>query len=152
MFIGELVEQNRVSFHESFDSWEEAIKASCKPLIDDGTIEDAYVESVIASVKEHGPYIIIMPDVALPHAQENAVGVNDTAISFMKVEEPVRFEEGNPEKDARLFFTLASADHNVHLENMGKLAEILMNQPLVDELLQAKNVDDLIAIDEKYSE
>ena len=152
MFIGELVEQNRVSFHESFDSWEEAIKASCKPLIDDGTIEDAYVESVIASVKEHGPYIIIMPDVALPHAQENAVGVNDTAISFMKVEKPVRFEEGNPEKDARLFFTLASADHNVHLENMGKLAEILMNQPLVDELLQAKNVDDLIAIDEKYSE
>lgn len=151
MFIGELIEKNRVSFHERFDSWEEAIRASCQTLIDDGSIEDAYVESVINSVKKFGPYIIIMPNVALPHAQENAEGVNDTAISFMKVEEPVSFEEGNPEKDARLFFTLASADHNVHLENMGKLAELLMNQPLVDELLEAKNVDDLLVLDEKYS-
>lgn len=152
MLIKELVDKNRICFHEKFNSWEEAIAASCQPLIKDNSIESVYVDAIIECVKKYGPYIVLAPNIAMPHSQEGAVGVNDTGISFMKVEEPVHFEEGNPEKDARLFFVLASVDHNVHLQNMEKLAMLLLNDELVEELLVAKTVEELLAIDKKYSQ
>lgn len=151
MLIKELVEKNRICFHQSFDNWEDAIAASCQPLLADNSIEEVYITAIIECVKKYGAYIVLAPNIAMPHSQEGAEGVNDTAISFMKVEEPVHFEEENPEKDARLFFVLASIDHDVHLQNMEKLAMLLLNDDLVEELLMAKSVEDLMAIDEKYS-
>lgn len=65
----------------------------------------------------------------------------------MKVEEPVHFQEGDPEKDAYLFFVLASADHGEHIENMQKLAEMLLKPGVVDKLLEAKSAEDLLALD-----
>lgn len=128
MFLKELAEKNRVCFHQKFSTWEEAVAASCQPLLEDGSIEKEYVESVIACVKKYGPYIVFAPKIAMPHSQEGAVGVNRTAVSFMKVEEPVHFDENDPEKDAYLFFVLASADHSEHIDNMQKLAQMLLTR------------------------
>lgn len=150
MLIKDFVEKNRYCFHKGFDTWEEAIKASCQPLLDDKSIEPAYVEAIINCVKKYGPYIVLAPNIAMPHAQEGAEGVNDTAISFMRLEEPVHFEEGNSEKDARLFFVFASENHEIHLKNMEKLAMLLMNEELVSELLEAEDVEDLLRISDKY--
>ncbi len=152
MFLKELVDKKRVCFHESFDTWEDAVRAGCQPLIDDNTIEENYIQEIIDCVNKYGPYIVIAPDIAMPHSQEGVTGVKDTAISFMKVEQPVHFEVGNPEKDARLFFTLASKDHNIHLENMSKLAMLLSSQDVIDALLNAKNEEDLLAIVEEVEE
>lgn len=150
MFLKELVDKERVCFHESFATWEDAIAASCQPLLKDGTIEQAYIDSVIDCVKKYGPYIVFAPNIAMPHSQEGAVGVHETAVSFMKVEEPVRFEEGNPDKDARLFFVLASTDHKKHMENMEKLAGMLLMPGMIDELLKVTNVEELLALDARY--
>lgn len=151
MLIKELVEKNRVSFHESFPDWENAVVASCETLLADGSIEKSYVDSVVNCIKEYGPYIVLAPDIAMPHSQKGAVGVHDTAIAFMKVEQPVHFEEGNPEKDARLFFTLAAIDNDQHFANMQKLAELLFMDGFVQDMLQAKSTDDLLKIDRKYT-
>jgi ascorbate PTS system EIIA or EIIAB component len=150
MFIEELVAKERVQFYEEFSSWEEAIMASFKPLLADGSITGAYVDSVIHCVTKYGPYIVFAPDIAMPHAQENAEGVRQNAISFMKVEKPVEFEKGNREKDARLFFSLASANHDIHLENMQKLAEILLKDGVIAALLEAHDADDLLAIEKRF--
>ena len=148
--LKEFVEKGRFCFHGSFDNWEDSIRASCKPLIDEGVCESIYAETIIDCVKKYGPYIIIIPNVALPHAQEGALGVHDTAISFMKVETPVKFDPDDSEKDAKLFFVLASVNHDKHLENMAKLSDMLMNEDLVNELMNAKSEKDLLALDEKY--
>ena len=81
--LREFVETGRYSFREKFDSWEEAIAASCEPIIKEGVIEPVYVEAVINCVKKYGPYIIIAPNIAMPHSTEGAEGVNETAICFM---------------------------------------------------------------------
>lgn len=74
MFLKELAEKNRVCFHQKFSTWEEAVAASCQPLLEDGSIEKEYVESVIACVKKYGPYIVFAPKIAMPHSQEGASG------------------------------------------------------------------------------
>lgn len=148
--LREFVEKKHYSFHSSFTNWDEAISASCQPLIDDGTIEPVYVEAIIDCVHKYGPYIVIAPNIAMPHSTEGAEGVNGTAICFMKVEQAVQFDLEDREKDARLFFTLASCNHEQHLENMMKLSEMLMNDDLVEELLQVTSAKDLLALQEKY--
>lgn len=149
MLLKDLVEKKRVSFRESFETWEDAVQASCEPLLQDGSITQDYVNSVIGCVKKYGPYIVFTPHIALPHSQEGAVGVNDTAVCFMKVEKPVRFVEGNPDKDAELFFVLASKDHNEHLKNMEQLAMMLLKPNMVDKLLAVKNEQDLLELDKE---
>ena len=138
--LREFVEKKHYLFAEEAADWEEAILMSCKSLEAD----------IVECVKKYGPYIVIMPNVALPHSQEGAVGVNKTAIGFMKLDKPVSFDPDDPEKDARLFFTLASCNPNQHLDNMTRLSEMLMNEELVEELLDASGPEDLLRLQEKY--
>lgn len=148
--LREFVKNKHTAFHKHFDSWEEAVQAGCEPLLRDNTITQDYVNSVIQCVKDFGPYIVIAPMIAMPHSSTGAIGVNKNHIGFMKVEEPVHFTPGDPEKDARLFFTLAAVDADRHLENMVKLSEMLMNDDLITALLEAKSDEDLLAIADKY--
>ncbi|MDO4555676.1 MAG: PTS sugar transporter subunit IIA, partial [Lachnospiraceae bacterium] len=76
-------------------------------------------------------------------------GVHKTAIAFMKLEEPVSFEEGNPEMDAKLFFTLASCNPEQHLDNMQRLSNMMMNEKAMEALLEAKTPEDLLKIQEE---
>ena len=141
----ELVEKKRYSFHEGFDTWQEAVRAACQPLLADGTIEPEYPEAIIAKVEELGPYIVIAPDICIPHAQEG-VGVHDTAVCFMKTEKPVSFSDDG-EHDARLFFVLASTNNAIHLQNLSEMAETLSDEDFVARLLQAKSPEDLVKLE-----
>lgn len=148
--LKEFVEQKHCKFAKEAKDWKEAIRMSCEPLEADGTVEANYKEDIIACVEKYGPYIVIIPDVAMPHSQEGAVGVNKTAISFMKLKNAVSFEPGDPEKDARLFFTLASCNPEQHLNNMMRLSEMLSNEEIVAALLEADSEKDLLEIENKY--
>lgn len=150
MMLKEFVEKKHYKFADSAEDWKEAIRMSCEPLEFDGTVEDNYKEDIIKCVEKYGPYIVIAPNIAMPHSQEGAEGVNKTAVSFMKLETPVSFEPGDSELDAQLFFTLASCNPEQHLDNMSRLSEMLMNEDLVEELAQAKTPEDLLKLEEKY--
>lgn len=147
MFFKELIAKGRYSFHEGFTNWQDAIKASCEPLLKDKTIEPSYVNDIISKVNELGAYIVIAPNICIPHAQEG-VGVNDTAICFMKTEKPVKFSD-DVEQDASLFFVLASTDNDKHMQNLMGLSEMLSDDSIVEKLLNAKNADDLKKIAEE---
>lgn len=142
------VEEKHYRFAKEAADWREAIRMSCASLEADGTVEANYKEDIITCVEKHGPYIVIMPNVAMPHSQEGAKGVNKTAVAFMKLEKPVCFDENDPGKDAQLFFTLASCNPDQHLKNMMRLSEMLMNEEVVKALEAAKTPEDLLKIQE----
>lgn len=148
--LREFVEQRHVKFAASAPDWREAIRMSCETLEADGTVEANYKEDIIRCIEEYGPYIVIMPDVAMPHSQECAKGVHKTAIGFMKLDQPVSFDPEDPEKDAVLFFTLASCNPDQHLENMSRLVDLLENEELVEALKSAKTEADLLRLQEQY--
>lgn len=152
MLLKELVENKLTGYQESFDNWKDAVVANGEVLKKEGYIEDAYVDAVIACIEKYGPYIVIAPNIAMPHSTEGAPGVLKTGIGFMKVNQPVHFDENDPEKDARLFFMLASNDSEAHLNNMMQLADMLSNDDLVADLLECQNDEDVLKVAEKYSE
>ena len=138
--LKEIIGKGYYSFEQHFDDWQEAIRAGYRTLLEAGVVEDIYVQAVIDCVNKYGPYIVIVPDIAMPHSTEGAKGCHGTAISFMKVEEPVDFDKQDPDKKARLFFSLAAVDHEQHLHN---IQDALMNEELVNALLEAHTVEEL---------
>ncbi|MGN8830996.1 PTS sugar transporter subunit IIA [Selenomonas montiformis] len=142
----EFVETKHYSFHEGFADWRDAIRAACAPLLADGTIEKEYPEIIIEKVEELGPYIVIAPNICIPHA-ERGRGVNGTAMCFMKTEKPVSFDPDDPEKDARIFVVLAATDDEVHLSNLMALSETLSDEDIVAKVLAAKTPEDLLQIE-----
>lgn len=124
--------------------WKEAIRMSCHKLESSGLITDQYVQEIIESVEEHGPYIVIVPQVAMPHAQATSEGVLGTGISFTKFPKPVAFydEEYDEDRPATLFFTLAAKNPDEHLENITKLMELLSDEMIIENLLVTDTLDD----------
>ena len=143
----EFVAKKRYSFHKGFDDWRDAVRAACQPLVDEGVADELYPKEIIKKVEELGPYIVIAPNIAIPHAQEG-LGVHDTAMCLMLTEEPVHFDPNDPEKDARIFVVLASVDNNVHLQNLSALSDSLSDEDLVAKLLEAKTPEDLLKLED----
>lgn len=151
MLLKEIVEKNHYVFIDRADNWQEAIRLGCRPLEQSGVVNAGYADEIIACVEKHGPYIVLMPHFALPHSMENSTSANGTAIGFMKVAQPVQFDPEDRDKDATVFFTLASVDSDQHLLNMRQLFKMLTNQDLCGDLLQVSCPEDLLALAEKYS-
>lgn len=124
--------------------WQEAITISCEKLINKNLITPNYVQEIIQNIIEHGPYIIIGEQIAMPHAAADSPGVLGTGIAFTKFEEPVIFydEETQEERPATLFFTLAAKDANAHLDNITQLMDLLMDESKVEELMKSRSIDD----------
>lgn len=142
--LKEIIEKNRYSFHKGFEKWEDAVLAACKPLIEEGAIEVEYVNSIISSIKKFGPYIVIAPNICIPHAQEGK-GVNETAVCFMRTEEPVHFSNDS-EQDAKLFFVLASTDNEQHMQNLVNMVGLIEDPVVVEKMMNSTGVEDLKAL------
>lgn len=151
MLLKDIVDNKHYRFIDKAANWKDSIRQCCIPLEESGVVTSAYADEIIACVEKHGPYIVLMPNFALPHSMENSAGAKDTAIGFMKVEQPVEFDPDDRDKDATVFFTLASVNSDQHLANMRQLFKMLTNEELCSDLLQVKSPEDLLALDEKYS-
>ena len=145
MLLEKLIAQDRVLFKEGFDNWEDAVKAGAQPLIRDGAIEETYIQSMIDCINKYGPYIVIAPDVAMPHAQGGGVGVNETAIAFMKTRRKVHFSD-SPEHDARLFFVLASVNNDAHMDMLQALVEEISDEEFLAKLVEADSMEELKSV------
>jgi PTS system ascorbate-specific IIA component len=151
MLLKEIVEQKLCYFAGSAASWQESIKLSCKKLEDAGIVGEKYADEIVKCVAENGPYIVLMPGIALPHSMENSPNAFGTAIAFTKLAAPVSFDNADPDKSASVFFTLAATNDELHLKNMRKLFKMLTDEALCADLRQAASEADLLALDAKYS-
>lgn len=148
--LDELYQKGYVSFYEGFDHWEDAIRASAKPLIDANAVTDVYPEDIIANVKTYGPYICIAPHVCIPHAQGISNSVLETSLCFMKSNQPVVF--GNEEEQrSELFFVLASSNPEKHLENLVRLVDTLEDEEVIEALLEVSSEQDFRTLLSKKS-
>ncbi len=67
--LHEVLQEPFLQLTDSADDWKSAVRLAAKPLLNYEYIEPSYVEAMIKSVEQLGPYIVIAPKVALPHAR-----------------------------------------------------------------------------------
>lgn len=138
--LKELLDKNLVAIYDEANDWEEAVALSGQSLKKEGYIEQSYVQEIVDNVKEHGPYIVLIPGVAMPHATVGAKGVLKTGMALTIFKENIIFEE---EKYAQLFFTICTNDNEEHMANMMRLMEFLADEKLVEELKQVETLEDV---------
>lgn len=146
-------ENELVSYSEkTITDWREAISESCQQLLNKGIINQTYIDEIITCVEKHGPYIVILPQVAMPHSSDKSEGIFGTAIAFTKFKSPIVFEsDDEEEKSASLFFTLAAKNSEEHMENIQNLSELLMTEGLIDQLVASESIEDYQRIMKEFN-
>lgn len=147
MFFHALQDAGQIAFFDCAASWQDAIRLSCAGLIANGAVDADYPEQIIACVEKFGPYIAILPDLAIPHCNEGNPAVHRSTVAFTKFREAVTFPFPSDTRSARVFFTLAAADPETHVENMGRLFQILSDEEVLRQILEADSAEALLRID-----
>jgi len=138
--LKELVTADRIRKVKRVDNWKEAIKLAAKPLLEDGSIETIYIDNMIESLNEHGPYIVLADRFALPHASSKK-GVNKLSMSLLVVEDEVDLL-GKP---VNIFMVLAATDNNSHIRALASLSEMLYDTSNIDILITG-NEDSILEL------
>lgn len=108
------------------NDWKEAIIKAAKPMVDMGKIKSHYIEAIINSVNANGPYFVLAPQIALPHARPEEGAIED-AIGIAVLEKPVKFgsESNDPVK---YLFTLSATSNDKHLQALAQLAILMEDE------------------------
>lgn len=125
---------------ESAENWEKAVETAAQPLIKNGKIKYGYVENIIKNIKELGPYIILLPGVAMPHARPDE-NVIESSLSLLKINKGVSFSEDT--EDVKLMFVLAAKDSNSHIDIIEQLTELLGDDEKIERLMNAETVEEV---------
>lgn len=150
--LKDLVKKELIQQLDKVNDWQSAVEIASKPLLEQGYIEESYVEAIISSVNEIGPYIVLAPKVAVPHASPDA-GVHRLGISLLQLKEPVNFGlEDDEDKNVQLIFVLATVDSSAHLKALQQLALILDDDDIIESLIKAETPKEILGLIEKVIE
>lgn len=129
----------RIQFAKEIKDWKEAIRIAAQPLLQDGYVKEEYIEAMIQNVIKNGAYIIIVPGFAMPHARPEC-GALKTGMSFLGLEKPVEFPGEN---QANVLLVLAAGDADAHLIAMSELADILVDDEQLAQLLHCTKKEEV---------
>lgn len=89
-----LLSEERIQVDYVAQDWEDAVRQSGRLLLKTGAVEPGYVDEMVMNIKRNGPYIVVCPETALPHASAEQ-GVIKEAASLIRLKEPIDFHSGN---------------------------------------------------------
>ena len=142
--LKEILTTDLIKAKFSAGSRDEAVRESGRLLVEKGLADEAYIEAMLKNVEVNGTYIVIAPGIAMPHArpEEGALGIG---LSIVTLNEPVVF--GHPKNDpVNIVVGLCAIDHQSHLKALTELADILMNEKKVEEIINADSQQDIMKI------
>lgn len=143
--LQDLLTEDMIQLQQEAEDWEDAIRLASQPLLTKSAINDEYVAAMIQNVLELGPYVVIAPKIAIPHARPEQ-GVKRMGMSLLTLKKGILFEKSdNP---VQLMIVLAAVDKESHLKALAQLSTLLSNEEDVQHIIDAtenKTVLDLIA-------
>ncbi|MCK3655238.1 PTS ascorbate-specific transporter subunit IIA [Pasteurellaceae bacterium Macca] len=143
-----LIENNAILLNQRASNWQEAIKLSIDLLIKSGAVEPRYYDNIIAKINEMGPYIILAPGLAMPHARPEE-GVIRTAFSLVTLAEPIYFD--GDDTPISVLLALAGSDSDTHMEGIMEITQAFDDEDHEDgvniqKFLDCKTPEDVIAV------
>lgn len=147
--LNELLTEKTIFLHQTAQDWKEAIKKAAAPLLADGAIEGRYVDAMIQSVEDNGPYIVITPGVAIPHSRPEA-GVKRLGMSLATYKEGVRFSNKDT-KPVKIVIVLAAIDSVTHLRALSQLTSLLGEPGAIDRLAEMTSTKEVVSLIQQFS-
>ena len=130
--LGKAFGKGSILLNQKAANWQEAVRLAGDCLVASGCTTAKYTDAMIATISELGPYVVIAPGLAMPHARPNE-SVLHTGMSLITLAEPVDF--GSSNDPVRVVFALAARDHDKHLELLSEFAGKASDANFVNSLL-----------------
>lgn len=142
-FVEQLIASNTIAVNCKVADWEEAIRLGGALMKEAGLIQESYIDAIIDNHNHIGPYFIIAPGLAMPHAKpEN--GVVRTGYALLTLSSAVEFgDEDNDPVDLLIFAgAINREEHNQ--EVIPQIAELCDSAHYIQALRTAQNVPEVI--------
>ena len=136
--------KDKVQYVKSVADWKEAIQIGARPLLAEGAIPPAYVESIIKQKEKIGPYFVIAPRIAMPHTRPEH-GAKALGLSIVKLGQAVEFNSEDFDPVDAIFMSSAP-DSNSHIEMISQLAEVLTDDEVMQQIFSTQSAEELQAI------
>ena len=140
--------KQHIRVYEETYVWNEAIKASAKPLLEEERITENYVNTILNIIIQKGPYMYFGNGVFIAHASPKD-GVNKLSVSVSIFKNPVVFE-GNLE--VGIIINLAPIDYHKHLRIIKELLEIFEDEKNYKLFVEAESSKEVYRILEETLE
>ncbi|RWR01284.1 PTS ascorbate transporter subunit IIA [[Pantoea] beijingensis] len=130
-----------IQLAHSFSDWKQALACCAAPLLQKGIITPRYVEAILESHQKLGPYYVLAPGLAMPHARPED-GATALGLSLLKLEQGVSFgaEEHDP---VDVIIMLAAPDKNSHIDLITGLAEMFSSDETMEKLHRATRIEEI---------
>jgi mannitol/fructose-specific phosphotransferase system IIA component (Ntr-type) len=123
--------------------WEEAVRVGGQLLLDSGKCRPEYVEAMVRTVRELGPYMVLAPGLALAHARPED-GALALGLSLITLQDPVEFGS-TPNDPVELVISFCAVDKEEHVDLLKELAAFLRKDENQEYLKKAVTVDEILS-------
>ena len=137
-----------ITLQESVESWPQALEICAKPLLDLQVIAPEYVTAIVEQHRTLGPYYVLAPGLAMPHARPEE-GAKGLGLSLLKLKQGVSFGAGEFDP-VDVIIMLAAPDKHSHIEMISALAELFSSDEDMVELHQANTLEEIKTIIDRF--
>ncbi|WP_336803511.1 PTS sugar transporter subunit IIA [Erwinia aphidicola] len=139
--LAQWLNNEKIQYVDNVADWKEALQIAARPLLNEGAIAQSYIDAIIRQKEEIGPYFVIAPHIAMPHARPEE-GASQLGLSIVKLGQAVKFySEENDPVDA--IFMFSAPDSHSHIEMISQLAEVLSDEEIMDKIFNARSQEAL---------
>ncbi|CAD5357135.1 TPA: PTS sugar transporter subunit IIA [Enterobacter cancerogenus] len=140
--------ETTITLRDSVDSWSQALALCAQPLLEQQVISPAYVTAIIEQHHALGPYYVLAPGLAMPHARPEE-GANGLGLSLLKLNQGVSFGAGEFDP-VDVIVMLAAPDKNSHIDALSALAELFSSEDDMAKLHRANTLEEIKIIVDRF--
>lgn len=141
--LQDLLSEDNVSFRYPAETWEDVIRHGGQLMVDAGFTEPTYTEAMIDVVRDMGPYIVLAPGLAMPHARPE-MGAKQVGAALVTLEKPIDF--GSPENDpVSVAVFLCAPNKEEHIQLLTDIATLFEDEEFLDAAVNFESIEDVQA-------
>ena len=139
--LQDLLLEDNVSFRYPAETWEDVIRHGGQLMVDAGFTDSTYTEAMIDVVRDMGPYIVLAPGLAMPHARPE-MGAKQVGAALVTLEKPIDF--GSPENDpVSVAVFLCAPNKDEHIQLLTDIATLFEDEEFLDAAVNFESIEDV---------
>jgi len=139
--LQDLLSEDNVSFRYPAETWEDVIRHGGQLMVDAGFTDPTYTEAMIDVVRDMGPYIVLAPGLAMPHARPE-MGTKQVGAALVTLEKPIDF--GSPENDpVSVAIFLCAPNKDEHIQLLTDIATLFEDEEFLDAAVNFESIEDV---------
>lgn len=139
--LQDLLSEDNVSFRYPAETWEDVIRHGGQLMVDAGFTDPTYTEAMIDVVRDMGPYIVLAPGLAMPHARPE-MGAKQVGAALVTLEKPIDF--GSPENDpVSVAIFLCAPNKDEHIQLLTDIATLFEDDEFLDAAVNFESIEDV---------